>query len=376
MRKAITVAKSIEIKNKVKKIKGKPQFTGLPFMMTKEQLHILLKRYRQGLSTPEELELLEFFDKNLLENNHVYLNEQEEELLMSKYKAALHTHIRGSALNTFPKNKASFIIGFPRFAVAASIVLSIASAIFFVNKSFFSQQTDLRVSASHVNRFDQVITNADSETLTVDLPDGTKIILEPGATVKYSDAFALTTREVLLEGVAFFEVTRDESRPFLVYAGGVVTKVLGTSFTISATPFQRDVTVLVKTGKVSVHKDEESLATNMGTIVTPNQKAIFNTEDNTLSSSIIENPEPILSEAEVRKIRFTNASASEIFKVLQKVYGIEILFDAETFDGCALRTSITEGGIFNRLDIICNAIGARYSVEGTQIKIEGPGCKR
>ena len=59
------------------------------------------------------------------------------------------------------------------------------------------------------------------------------------------------TREVELEGEAYFEVTRDENRPFIVHAGQVAVKVLGTEFNVNTCRKQKVQTVLVK-GSVQV----------------------------------------------------------------------------------------------------------------------------
>ena len=83
------------------------------------------------------------------------------------------------------------------------------------------------------------------------LQDGSTVILEPGGEFRYNEKF-LNPREVYLSGDAFFEVTKDASRPFLVYANEITTKVLGTSFRIKANQGEKEIVVAVKTGKVSV----------------------------------------------------------------------------------------------------------------------------
>ncbi len=62
-----------------------------------------------------------------------------------------------------------------------------------------------------------------------------------------------TNRDVYLSGEAFFEVTKNPDRPFRVFANEIVTKVLGTSFTVRS--FENDTTiqVIVRTGKVTVY---------------------------------------------------------------------------------------------------------------------------
>ncbi len=87
----------------------------------------------------------------------------------------------------------------------------------------------------------------------VDLPDGSKVFLNHHSSISYADGLKGSTRSVSLKGEAFFDVSRDADRPFVVAAGDVDIKVLGTSFNVKAYgayPLRVD----VKEGKVQVAK--------------------------------------------------------------------------------------------------------------------------
>jgi len=200
--------------------------------------------------------------------------------------------------------------------------------------------------------------------------------LQPGSKIRYDHAFNKKPREIYLEGEAFFEVKRDETRPFLVYTHEVTTKVLGTSFTVKALREDKNITVAVKTGRVSVYAHATSqLQSNANeTILTPNQQIVYNRTANTVSRMLVENPLAIVPAEEIKRMHFEEASVSEIFKALEKVYGVDMVFDEKLFSACTLTTSISDETIYDRLDIICKAIGATYSVEEFQIEIDGPGC--
>lgn len=68
----------------------------------------------------------------------------------------------------------------------------------------------------------------------VTLGDGTRVWLNAGSTLCYAAGFGARQREVSISGEAFFDVARDERRPFVVSTGGVKIKVLGTKFNVSA----------------------------------------------------------------------------------------------------------------------------------------------
>src|SRR5690606_1547068 len=68
------------------------------------------------------------------------------------------------------------------------------------------------------------------EKNTLYLTDGTKIILNSDSRLEIDGRYGVSSRKVSLDGEAYFEVARNDSLPFQVYAGGLVTTALGTSF--------------------------------------------------------------------------------------------------------------------------------------------------
>jgi transmembrane sensor len=84
------------------------------------------------------------------------------------------------------------------------------------------------------------------------LPDGSVVTLAPQSQLRYPAQFADASREVYLEGEAFFEVSKDPRRPFRVHSGAWVTQVLGTKFNVSAVPGASQLAVSLVEGKVEV----------------------------------------------------------------------------------------------------------------------------
>lgn len=84
------------------------------------------------------------------------------------------------------------------------------------------------------------------------LQDGTRITLGVDSRLRYSQAFATArTRDIYLEGEAYFEVARDTLRPFRVHAADAITRVLGTRFGVRAYAEDRGVRVVVVEGRVA-----------------------------------------------------------------------------------------------------------------------------
>ncbi|MDD6780525.1 MAG: FecR domain-containing protein [Prevotellaceae bacterium] len=88
------------------------------------------------------------------------------------------------------------------------------------------------------------------------LPDGSQVWLYPDSRLKFPHKFIGNTREVVLEGQAYFSVVRNEEQPFIVMANGMQTTVLGTEFVVSAYEDMAPNVALVS-GKVEVKKDGE-----------------------------------------------------------------------------------------------------------------------
>jgi ferric-dicitrate binding protein FerR (iron transport regulator) len=221
------------------------------------------------------------------------------------------------------------------------------------------------------------VENTTGSVQKVALADGSVVSLEPGSTLRYPEKFG-AQREVYLTGEAFFDVFRDEKHPFLVYAEDVVTRVLGTSFRVKAYGQGNEVRVAVTSGKVSVFKkgSENSVTATaeQPVILTPNQEAVFDKQEASLTKKLVEAPQ-IIEKVPSLKMSYTNASVAEVFDALEKSYGVDIQFDKDDLQGCTITTDLAEEGLYERVEILCHVLDAEYRVEGTTIIITANGCR-
>ena len=221
--------------------------------------------------------------------------------------------------------------------------------------------------------------NAGNHPLVIDLPDNSRITLQPKSMIKYPKDFnSKNEREVILSGEAFFKVRRNPARPFYVYANGLVTKVLGTSFTIKAFDDDQEVEVVVKTGKVSVFTCEEHRNnTNLenATIITPNQKVLYSRKQEVIKKFLIDAPEIIAAASVIPPIGdFQDVPVSKIFKNLEESYGIEIVYDEKLFGDCLLTASFLHESLYDKIDLICKGVEAEFAVVDAKIIVSGKGC--
>jgi ferric-dicitrate binding protein FerR (iron transport regulator) len=95
------------------------------------------------------------------------------------------------------------------------------------------------------------ITTDIAQRANLTLSDGTKVLLNAGSKMKLPKVFNDDKREVFLEGQAYFNVAKNPDKPFVIHSGDAQTRVLGTSFSVSAYPTDEQITIAVKEGRVS-----------------------------------------------------------------------------------------------------------------------------
>jgi transmembrane sensor len=217
--------------------------------------------------------------------------------------------------------------------------------------------------------------NQTDRSQTVYLVDGSKVVLQPGSGIRHAAFLRKDKREVYLEGNAWFEVAKDARRPFYVYSGDVVVRVLGTSFKVATDKESGDITVLVTTGKVAVTKKTAPLPEPL--ILTTNQIAFYKGHSRDLVQLNAENKvlAPEAPPAPPISFNFDETPVTEIFQTLENAYGIPFHYDKATFSHCVLTTSLTDESLEQKIRIICEAIGATYELKEDGIFLEGKPCK-
>ncbi|MDP4212880.1 MAG: FecR family protein [Bacteroidota bacterium] len=188
--------------------------------------------------------------------NHFERNIPREELVNHGWQ-----HLT-DRLNTEPGNEVEsglpnersfsnqFHLYLRRWAAAAAIfVCACASLLYY--RSYYNKSQSATVSKT------AVVHNGSTSEIT--LSDGTRVRLNAGSKLIYPEHFSNTSREVTLEGEAFFEVTQSANAPFLVHAGKIKVRVLGTRFNIKAYKEDADIETTLISGKVQVmlNDDEE-----------------------------------------------------------------------------------------------------------------------
>ena len=249
--------------------------------------------------------------------------------------------------------------------------------VFYKNQSF---NKTLSTNVSELGIY-QEKTNTGSSPILIYMVDGTSVILKPKSTLRYPKTFLADKREVYLSGEAFFEVHKNPKQPFLVHSGEMITKVVGTSFTVKAFKGDNDFKVIVSTGKVLVYaqpgskeKNEEDIVKPIALI--PNQQVIYHRDKLVLIKQDLPKPS-ILSQEETRKtFNFKGTPLTEVINTLKEAYQVDIVYNANAFSSCQLTATLYDDPLYDKLTTICKAIDANFTIVNDQIVITGRGCSR
>jgi transmembrane sensor len=188
--------------------------------------------------------------------------------------------------------------------------------------------------------------------------------------------FAANKREVYLTGEAFFEVTKNPKRPFYVHASELITRVLGTSFSVMAFNGDKQFRVVVNTGKVAVYRNSvpEAEASKEGVLVTPNQQAVFYRKEEKMVKNALPKPTLLSREISQKIFNFNQTPFSKVISTLNEAYGINIDYN-KNLSNCLLTASLTDQPLYEKLDLICKAVEAKYDIIDGEIDIDGKGCQ-
>lgn len=251
---------------------------------------------------------------------------------------------------------------------AAAVVLVLLSI------TWLMQRPQHSINQLLSNEKDYVIKSNLSETpMVVFLPDGSKVSLEPGSSLKSKILLNDSIREVYLQGNAFFQVARDSSRAFIVHTDYINTRVLGTSFWIVTGTDKQQQTVAVKTGKVAVTgiNDQKDVR-----ILLPNEQLIYNNEQQLLTKTVAD-PQIIEKIPAIPKIaiEFNDVAVPIILDSLSSAYGIEIIYDRAAFERCRVTTALSSESLYEKLNILCKATGAHVRSQDNKLYVSGGNCQ-
>ncbi|QHV96601.1 FecR family protein [Spirosoma endbachense] len=269
------------------------------------------------------------------------------------------------------------------WAVAASVLLVIGLGwlAFTIQtpRSIYDQKV---AQVNHTGRLIIEVRNDTRPIQHVQLPDGSSVLLQKNSRISFPQQFRPDKREVYLTGEAFFEVMKNPAQPFLVYADELVTKVLGTSFGIKAYANDPAITVVVKTGKVSVFTQSDRQFTHLdssrtltGLVLSPNEQVTYERKESRLTRVLVEKPTLLNIPIEKQLFIYQETPIATVFADLEKAYDVNIDFDADVMAQCSITATLGDDPLIQKLTWICKVLEASYELKDGRIIVSGKSCQ-
>ncbi|RQO64773.1 hypothetical protein DBR40_25010 [Pedobacter sp. KBW01] len=193
----------------------------------------------------------------------------------------------------------------------------------------------LKISAGAVEPLDKkelILSTPRGGTYQVVLPDGTKVWLNAATTLKFPSTFSrLASRKVELKGEAYFEVTKDKTRPFIVQSAGQQIKVLGTHFNVHAYPDEAATKTTLLEGSVQVSSGTRHA------ILKVNEQAIVNS--NAINTATVD-PEEAVS-WKTGYFVFNRENLASIMLQVSRWYDVDVSFEDEDIKAVAFSGEVS-----------------------------------
>lgn len=162
-----------------------------------------------------------------------------------------------------------------------------------------------------------------SKVIALTLNDGTKVWLNSESSLRYPTSFINKERKVEITGEAYFEVSKDAARKFIVTGNGVTTEVLGTHFNINAYANEPEMKVTLLEGSVQVNAKSEGRPSEV--VINPGEQAKIGEKIKIIKGVNIE--EVIAWKS--GKFQFNKADLQEVMRQIARWYDVEIHYDGK-----------------------------------------------
>jgi len=333
-----------------------------------KHIDLLIARYITGeASEAEKQELNQWMEQN--QTNRKYF---EGIFFADKQAVASHriekvnadlawqkVHLQmkaGQTSTALPQKKAATILPL-WIRVAAILVIISGLAIFFYN---LRNNTPIKYTA--------VAAVATDSILNYTLTDSSLVTLNQQSQIACASGYGKKERRVKLTGEAFFSVKHNAEKPFIVESSGTFIKVTGTSFNIKGNDPDSLVEVYVKTGSVLFFTAE-----NEGISLVAGETGVFNKNKGTFIKT--KEADSNVTAYTNRVFVFYHTTLNEVFRQLNKVYGVTIVPANTQLGLCTITVSFNDDEIETILNIIAETLNLTYRSDGqNKYTFEGQAC--
>jgi transmembrane sensor len=243
---------------------------------------------------------------------------------------------------------------FMKIAAGISVIVAVSSLLYF----------------GVVASTEEIAENPKGKKSVIFLEDGTKVWLNADSRLTYFSSLEnKNERVVTLEGEAFFDVTEDKSKPFIVKTGGIEIKVLGTEFNVRSFNDDSKVQTTLVHGRVAIHSEDA----DKNVVLTESQQAVFDRNSNNLDVSDVETAG--LTSWKDGTLAFSDTEISEIAIALERWYGVEIIVEDQSSMSCRFSAMLKNEPISVFLELLKQTSNMRYEIKGKTVTLRGNLCQ-
>lgn len=252
------------------------------------------------------------------------------------------------------KKKVPFLNGYKWF-IAASVVFMIT-----LGMGYIQYKAGLSSAVPYLEA------RSDNHTIMeLTLPDSTRVILNGGSTLRYPSAFSGNERVVILNGEAWFDVSEDKEKPFIINTPGMDVKVLGTQFNLKSFGADHLVTLTLEEGVVVANTtDSKNREIRLG----PGEQVILNKATGKMSSQFVDTR--LYTFWMNGELYFDDNTLEEIVQVLENKFSMEIIIADDRIKNeiyyCQFRAHDELERILHLLSIRSSW---KYEIKGNQVLI-------
>ncbi|MGL5636134.1 MAG: FecR family protein [Bacteroidales bacterium] len=243
-------------------------------------------------------------------------------------------------------------------SVAAALIIVCFSLLFYVTNYSTDARDHLAQNVEMYSPFGLIS--------KVTLPDGSKVILNNNSKISYPLLFSKKQRTVTISGEAYFEVEKDEKRPFIVKTNGLDVKVLGTKFNVKSYDNHQETIVSLREGAVQVVSDKDQ--TTM--VLAPGDQLALNRNNGDMSRSKV-NVDWFISWTDGHLV-YRNQTLLQIFNDLENRFNVKIVCTDNKLLKDSYYVSFIHGETLEYImDLLCYKRNWQYikTEHGKEIKI-------
>jgi len=230
------------------------------------------------------------------------------------------------------------------------------------------------LSLYYINRNERIELSSQYNTINVPygersqitLYEGTKIWLNSGTKFRYPVTFSKETRDVFIEGEAYFDVAKDAKHPFVVRAGQLKIQVLGARFNVCAYPNDDDFTTTLDEGSVNAINTTNS----RNVILNPGEQVILNRETNGLKRLQVNSQ--LYTSWKENLLKYENAPFEEVIKKMERWYDVKIIVDQAINTKERYTMTIKTESLREMLQLVSRTTKLKYEIKENTVLIKKP----